>query len=74
MTAAETTGGTTLAIQMRAVFLELARQEDECAAVEAAAQPYWVACPSSVQEHRAAAAVLRNRADHLATLIGREIA
>ncbi len=39
MTAAETTGGTTLAIQMRAVFLELARQEDECAAVEAAAQP-----------------------------------
>jgi hypothetical protein len=52
--------------QLRTMLLELARSEDERAADEAAAQPYWAACPPSVRGHRAAAAVLRERADRIA--------
>ena len=54
-----------LTAELRAVLLELARREDECAADQAAAQPYWLACPPSVQGHRAAAVALRDQADRL---------
>jgi hypothetical protein len=48
---------------LRHTLLELARVEDDCAAAEAAAVPYWSPCPSSVQAHRIAATVLRAAAD-----------
>jgi hypothetical protein len=47
------------------MLLELAHTEDERAADEAAAQPYWAACPATVLGHRAAAAALRDQADRL---------
>jgi hypothetical protein len=59
------TDGSTLTVQLRNALLDLARHEDECAADEAAHQPYWAPCPSSVHGHRAAAVVLRDRADQL---------
>ena len=51
--------------RVRAILMSLARDEDERAADEAAATPYWSACPASVAGHRAAAAVLRGEADSL---------
>lgn len=62
-------GGASLTVQLRLALLELARSEDERAADEAAAQPYWLPCPPSVQGHRAAAAALRDQADRLLALL-----
>jgi hypothetical protein len=53
--------------ELRSVLLELARRQEELAAHEAAATPYWTPCPSSVLGRRSAAAVLRAEADHLLT-------
>ena len=68
MTAKAFSGGRALAAELRAILLELARREEECAANEAAAQPYWAACPPSVHGHRAAAEALREQADQLLTV------
>lgn len=51
--------------RLRAMLLELARREDDLAADELAAVPYWSPCPSSVLGHRGAAHVLRAEADTL---------
>jgi hypothetical protein len=59
--------GRSLSAQVRMVLLEIAREEDDRAADELAAQPYWAACPPSVGGHRAAAAALRHQADRLLT-------
>lgn len=62
----ETSGvDSTTLMQLRWRLLELARRQDELAANEAAATPYWKPQPSSVQGHRAAAAALRAEADLL---------
>lgn len=66
---AGTTGAGSPAVQLRQALLELAHLEDERAADEAAALPYWVPCPSSVHGHRAAAEALRRRADQLLAAI-----
>ncbi|GAA1947824.1 hypothetical protein GCM10009798_03690 [Nocardioides panacihumi] len=65
MTAKTNAGSRTVAVQLRRILLELARREDECAADERATLPYWLACPPSVQGHRAAADALREQADRL---------
>ncbi|GAB7007857.1 hypothetical protein JCM18899A_53340 [Nocardioides sp. AN3] len=65
MTAEARSGSRALAAELRAILLELAHHQDECAANEAAAQPYWAACPPSVHGHRAAAEALRDQADQL---------
>ncbi len=57
----------TMTSELRSVLLELARRQEELAAHEAAATPYWTPCPSSVLGRRSAAAVLRAEADHLVT-------
>jgi hypothetical protein len=54
-----------LAAALRLELFRIARFEDELAATEAAAVPYWVPCPPSVQGHRAAAQALRAEADAL---------
>ena len=59
------TAVSTVTSELRSVLLELARRQDDLAAHEAAATPYWAPCPSSVLGHRSAAAVLRAEADHL---------
>lgn len=51
--------------RLRALLLELAHREDNLAADELAAVPYWSPCPSSVLGHRSAAHVLRTEADTL---------
>ncbi len=48
---------------IRDVLLRLARFEDDLAAAEAAAVPYWAPHPSTVQGHRMAAVALRAHAD-----------
>ena len=53
--------------KLRSVLLELAQRQDDLAAHEAAATPYWAPCPSSVAGRRSAAAVLRAEADQLVT-------
>ncbi|MDQ4051846.1 MAG: hypothetical protein M3237_03970 [Actinomycetota bacterium] len=58
-----TTVDVPIANGLRRLLLELARHEDDLAASEAAAQPYWAACPPSVQGHRAAATALRAEAN-----------
>ena len=50
---------------LRARLLQIARQQDELAATEAAATPYWESPPASVHGHRTAAAALRAEADVL---------
>lgn len=65
MTRASTADNRQLAVQLRMTLLDLARQEDERAAIEAAKQHYWEPCPASVPGHRAAATALRDRADQL---------
>ena len=52
--------------RLRSALLDLARTEEEAAAREAAGLPYWAPCPASVTSRRAAAVVLRARADALA--------
>lgn len=51
--------------QLRSILLQLAKGQDDMAAREAAATPYWATCPASVAGHRAAADVLRAEADRL---------
>jgi hypothetical protein len=62
---AATENQNSLAGALRRELLRLARDEEDQAATEAAAVPYWTASPPSVQGHRAAAAALRAKADHL---------
>jgi len=53
----------TIAARLRQILLELARHEDDVAAAEAAAVPYWSPQPTSVSGHRVAASTLRLEAD-----------
>jgi hypothetical protein len=39
------TTGSTMTSELRSVLLELARRQDDLAAHEAAATPYWAPCP-----------------------------
>lgn len=55
---------------MRALLFALAHREDERAAAEAAATPYWSPCPASVVGHRAAADALRILADRFLIAAG----
>ncbi len=48
---------------VRYELLQLALQQDELAASEAARVPYWAPSPASVEGHRAAALALRADAD-----------
>ena len=57
----------TMTSELRSVLLKLARRQDDLAAHEAAATPYWAPCPPSVLGRRSAAAVLRAEADQLIT-------
>jgi hypothetical protein len=50
---------------VRRELLRIAHHEEDLAAAEAAAVPYWAPCPASVPGHRAAAAALRSQADLL---------
>jgi hypothetical protein len=52
---------TTVGLRMR--LLELARRQDDLAAEEAAATPYWQPQPATVHGHRSAADALRAEAD-----------
>jgi hypothetical protein len=52
-----------IADALRRALLRLAREEQDRAATEAAAVPYWSVGPASIQGHRAAAAILRAEAD-----------
>jgi hypothetical protein len=51
--------------RLRSLLFELARHQDELAADEAAATPYWTPCPPSVLGHRSAANALRAEAELL---------
>ena len=53
-----------LTLALRRELLRLARVEDDLAAAEAAATPYWTPAPITVLGHRTAAALLRADADH----------
>jgi len=53
--------------QLYSILLQLAKGQDELAATEAAATPYWASCPPTVVGHRTAATLLRAEADRLAT-------
>ena len=61
------TAGSAIISELRSVLLKLARRQDDLAADEAAATPYWAPCPPSVLGRRSAAAVLRAEADLLLT-------
>ena len=61
------TAGSAITSELRSVLLKLARRQDDLAADEAAATPYWAPCPPSVLGRRSAAAVLRAEADLLLT-------
>jgi hypothetical protein len=50
---------------LRSTLLELARRQDNLAADELAATPYWSPCPSSAIGQRTAAVALRAEADLL---------
>jgi hypothetical protein len=56
-----------LALAVRRELLDLARIEDDLAATEAGAVPYWEPCPPSVLGHREAATALRAEADRVET-------
>lgn len=51
--------------RIRAMLLDLARRQDDLAATELAATPYWSSAPTTALGHRDAAAALRAAADHL---------
>ena len=59
------TAGSTMTSELRSALLKLARRQDDLAADEAAATPYWAPCPPSALGRRSAAAVLRAEADLL---------
>jgi hypothetical protein len=52
-----------IARALRRELLRLAQLEEDQAATEAAAVPYWSVGPPTIQGHRAAAAILRATAD-----------
>lgn len=54
---------------LRTQLLALARRQDDMAAEEAAATPYWKPQPTSVHGHRSAADALRAEADLLRAAI-----
>ena len=56
---------TALVQALRQELLRLSRLEEDRAAIEASAVPYWSAYPPTVQGHRTAAALLRSDADDL---------
>jgi hypothetical protein len=66
---ATTTIDPPLASALRREMLRLARDEEDQAATEAAAVPYWSPGPPSIQGHRSAAAILRAKADTLLPLL-----
>jgi len=49
------------------LLLALAKGQDELAAIEAAATPYWAPCPPPVVGRRTAARLLRAEADRIVT-------
>lgn len=51
--------------RVRRILIELASDQDEAAAREAAQVPYWKTCPDSVRGSRAAARALRAAAESL---------
>jgi hypothetical protein len=51
--------------RLRSLLIELARHQDDLAAHELAATPYWSPCPSTVLGHRTAADALRAEAELL---------
>jgi len=53
--------------KLYSILIQLAKGQDELAANEAAATPYWDPCPPTVLGHRTAATLLRAEADRLAT-------
>ena len=57
----------TLSARLRRILFQLAKEQDELAAREAAAVPYWRPYAGTVLAHRAAAAALRDRADLVGT-------
>ena len=63
-----TTLTSTVATMIRRELLELARIEDDRAADDAAAVPYWSHRPPSIAGHQAAAAALREAADRFLDL------
>ncbi|GAB4010923.1 hypothetical protein [Nocardioides ultimimeridianus] len=56
---------TSVAGRIRALLLELARSQEDMAAEELAATPYWSSTPTTVLGHRDAALALRTAADEL---------
>ena len=64
-----TTITSAVAAMVRRELLELARIEEDRAANDAAAVPYWSSGPPSIAGHRAAAAALREDADRFLELI-----
>jgi len=60
-----TTIDTATATLLRSRLLDLARRQDELAASEAAATPYWMPQAPAVHGRRTAADVLRAEADRL---------
>jgi hypothetical protein len=65
---------TPIAAALRGELLRLARDEEDRAATEAAAVPYWSVGPPTIQGHRAAAAILRAEADKLLTVVRAAVA
>jgi hypothetical protein len=63
-----TTLTSTVAGMIRRELLELARIEEDRAANDAAAIPYWSHRPPSIAGHQAAAAALREAADRFLDL------
>jgi hypothetical protein len=53
------------AVRLRLRLLDLARRQDDLAAMAAAATPYWKPQPTTVHGHRSAADALRAEADLL---------
>ena len=62
---------TETAARLRSRLLDLARRQDDLAACEAAATPYWKPQPVTVHGHRSAAEALRAEADLLLMSVGR---
>lgn len=61
----DSTTETSAIARIRAMLLELAHHQDEQAADELAATPYWSSAPATVLGHRDAAEALRRAADML---------
>jgi hypothetical protein len=59
------TTDTVTATRLRSLLLQLARHQEDLAANELAATPYWAPTPNTVVGHRTAALALRAEADLL---------